>query len=101
HNKLALPLHRRIAALFARRMDFQNAWKEADFVANRSNSAADWLQVGIYAAAAGKFEQAEATWKKSLSIEPKQWQAHYYLGELYRVANLNKKAKQQYQLANE
>jgi tetratricopeptide (TPR) repeat protein len=101
HNKLALPLHRKIAALFALRMDFQSALKEAEFIANQSNSAADWLQVGIYAAAAGKFEQAEAAWKKSLEIQPKQWQAHYNLGELYRVANLNEKAKEQYKLANE
>jgi tetratricopeptide (TPR) repeat protein len=98
-NPLAAPLREELAGAYAFQGDYRNAYSEAVSVALTRSIDADWLRVGIFAIALGKFEKAEKAFKKALAINANSGEAHYNLAELYFAAKLYKKAMEQYLLA--
>lgn len=101
HNPLAHALRQELCGLYALKGDFKSAYREAAELAVRRNFFGDYLRLGSYALILGAFEKAEKAFKKSIELNPGNWQGHFNLGELYSAAKLVKEAKQEYQAAIE
>ena len=99
HNPNALPLREELCALYALKLDFKRAFIQALEILLRRGAYEDYLRFGNVAIATGKFEVAEKTYKSAIQKNPKAWQAHYDLAELYMSMNLMDKAREHYQAA--
>ena len=88
-----------LCTLLFRQGNLHLAAEEAYVSVQRRNDYGDHLRLGIYALAAGKFELAEKAFLKSTEINPKTWEGHYNLGELYAAAELMDQSRVQYEMA--
>ncbi len=99
HNPTAHILRGLLCDLYALKLDFRSAYRHAAELAVRRRHYRDYLRLGTYAFALGLMEKAEKAWKKSIDLNPKSWEGHYNLGELYSAAKLIKEAREQYEQA--
>jgi tetratricopeptide (TPR) repeat protein len=90
-----------LCALLFLQKDLDAAIEESNESIRRRNDYGDHLRLGIYLLAAGKFEAAEKAFRDSIDMNPKSWEGHYNLAELYRSANLPDEARFEYEKALE
>lgn len=57
----------------------------------------DHILVGNTALLLGKPDVAEESYKTATTVEPKAWEPHFNLGELYQALELYEQAKEEYQ----
>lgn len=102
HNPGALPLRERLCALYALKLDFLAAYKEAlEIVRRRPADPAAYLRLGSYAVALRKFGTAEKAFQTSIEMNTNGWEGHYNLGELYMSASRIQEARKHYKAAVE
>lgn len=102
HNPNAIPLREELCAMYMLKMDLRAAYAEAlEIVKRRKNFYGDYLRLGNLAIANGEFETAEKAYKTSIQLNPKSWEGHYNLGELYFSAKLWDQARAEYRAAIE
>ena len=99
HNPNAFPLRERLCSLYALKMDFRSAYVEALEIVRRRSASQDYLRLGIFAVALRKLEIAEKAFQSAIDLNPRSWEGHYNLGELYLSANLTQQAKEHYERA--
>jgi superkiller protein 3 len=97
HNPNAFALRERLCSLYALKMDFRSAYGEAlEILKRRRSDYKAYLRLGNFAVALRKFGVAEEAYKTSIKLNPKSWEGHYNLAELYMSANLMTEAREHY-----
>jgi tetratricopeptide (TPR) repeat protein len=97
HNPNAFALRERLCALYALKLDFRSAYVEAlELVKRKRNDYEAYLRLGNFAVALRKFGIAEKAYKTSIELNPKSWEGHYNLAELYMSASLVTEAREHY-----
>jgi tetratricopeptide (TPR) repeat protein len=99
HNPNAIVLREELCNLFALQLNFRAAMAEALEIVKRRSDYRDYLRVGNLAIALSELETAEKAYKTSIRLNPKSWEGHYNLGELYFAAKLMEQARSEYQEA--
>lgn len=72
---------------------------ESRAIAEQTETAGSWIACGRIAMDNKDFATAAAAFRKAIAIAPKSWQPHYYMGELYDLANQNAEAQSEFETA--
>ncbi len=79
--------------------DFQSAYNLWEQVIAQRGLMEDYLELGKICLVAGKVQRAEQIFQTVIKKNPRAWQPHCYLAELYDVSGLSDKAIEKYKAA--
>jgi len=99
HNPRSEKIRKRLFRLYLHKKDYAGAQAELEQIVNIRPSGRAYLELGKLERINGRPDLAIEMLKKSVEILPKAWQPHFYLAKMYEVAQDEKMARDEYEIA--